>query len=105
MISVVAVALAASGCRMADKADNGTAQAAAQQGDWAGFVNNFIEASFKANPGFAVGQGRHEFDGQIADLSQAGIDAEVARLKRAIADAGKFTDDQLTADLLDFLSR
>jgi uncharacterized protein (DUF885 family) len=98
MVSVVTVALAASGCRMADKADNGTAQAAAQQGDWAGFVNNFIEASFKANPGFAVGQGRHEFDGQIADLSQAGIDAEVARLKRAIADAGKFTDDQLTAE-------
>jgi uncharacterized protein (DUF885 family) len=98
MISVVAVALAASGCRMADKADNGTAQAAAQQGDWAGFVNNFIEASFKANPGFAVSQGRHEYDGQIADLSQAGIDAEVARLKQAIADAGKFTDDQLTAE-------
>ncbi len=38
----------------------------------AGFVNGFIEASFKANPGFAVAQGRHEYDGQIADLSQAG---------------------------------
>ena len=40
----------------------------AVQGDWPAFVNTFIEASFRANPGFAVSQGRHEYDGQIADF-------------------------------------
>ena len=54
-----------------------------------------MEASFKANPGFAVIQGRHEYDGQIADLSQAGIDADVARLKKAIADAEGSPNDKL----------
>ena len=74
--SAMALALAAGGCKVSTTPENGTA-ATAQQGDWPGFVNGFIEASFKANPGFAVSQGRHEYDGQINDLSQAGIDAEV----------------------------
>ena len=88
MTSVVAAALAAAGCRVSETNENGTtAQSSEQHSDWAGFVNNFIEADFKANPGFAVGQGRHEYDGQVADLTEAGISAEVARLKKAIADA------------------
>ena len=88
-----------SGCRVSNAPDNGGNQAAAcLQGDWPGFVNGFIEASFRANPGFAVSQGRHEYDGQIADLSQAGIAAEVDRLKKAIADAQGFTDDKLTPE-------
>ena len=95
--SAVTLALLASGCKVSTQADNGTAQSAEAK-DWPGFVNSFIEASFKANPGFAVGQGRHEYDGQIADLSAAGITAEVDRLKQAIADAQAFTDDKLTPE-------
>jgi uncharacterized protein (DUF885 family) len=95
MTSVVAVALMVSGCKAADETGNAGAQASAEQGDWPAFVNNFIEASFKANPGFAVGQGRHEYDGQVSDLSEAGIAAEVARLKKAIADAQAYGDDKL----------
>jgi len=97
MTSVVAAALAVAGCKVSEAPQNGTAQSSAQQDDWAGFVNNFIEASFKANPGFAVGQGRHEYDGQVGDLSEAGISAEVARLKNAIADAQAYGDDKLDA--------
>ncbi|MCL6684330.1 DUF885 domain-containing protein [Sphingomonas alba] len=97
MTSVVAAALAVAGCKVSEAPQNGTAQSGAQQGDWAAFVNNFIEASFKANPGFAVGQGRHEYDGQVGDLSEAGISAEVARLKKAIADAQAYGDDKLDA--------
>ena len=93
--SAMALALAAGGCKVSTAPENGT-EATAQQGDWPGFVNSFIEASFKANPGFAVVQGRHEYDGQIADLSDAGIQAEVDRLKKAVADAEGFTDDKLT---------
>jgi hypothetical protein len=94
--SAMALALAVGGCRVANSPDSGNAGATAQSNDWPSFVNNFIEATFKANPAFAVGQGRHEYDGQIADLSAAGITSEVDRLKKAIADAQGFTDDKLT---------
>src|SRR6185369_8823619 len=98
LATAMSAALTASGCKVSNAPDNNTGQAAAVQGGWPGFVNGFIEASFKANPGFAVAQGRHEYDGQIGDLSQAGVDSEVARLKKAIADAQSFSDDKLTPE-------
>jgi hypothetical protein len=94
----MAAALVVSGCRVSNAPENGTTSAAAAAGDWPAFVNGFIEATFKANPGFAVVQGRHEYDGQIGDLSQAGIDREVARLKAAITDAQSFADGKLTPE-------
>src|SRR5690242_3434992 len=97
MASVVAGALAVAGCKVSEAPQNGAAQSSARQGDWPAFVNNFIEATFKANPGFAVGQGRHEYDGQVSDLTEAGISAEVARLKKAISDAQAYGDDKLDA--------
>jgi hypothetical protein len=96
--SAMSLALVAGGCRMSNTAAGDNNNASTEAKDWPGFVNNFIEASFKANPGFAVNQGRHEYDGQIADLSAAGISAEVDRLKKAIADAQAFTDDKLTPE-------
>jgi uncharacterized protein (DUF885 family) len=97
--SAAAMALAVGGCNVSNAPENGSATSrAATTTDWPSFVNNFIEASFKANPGFGVQQGRHEYDGQIADLSQAGIAAEVQRLKTAISDAQGFADDKLTPE-------
>ena len=96
--SAIAAALAVTGCKVSNAPGNGANQAGSLQGDWPAFVNNFIEATFKANPGFAVGQGRHEYDGQIADLSPAAIAGEVDRLKKAIADAQAFGDDKLTPE-------
>src|SRR5271155_4198107 len=54
---------------------------------WPQFSAHFLADYFKANPYFAVGAGRHEFDGQMPDLSAAGIAAEVALLKRLRAEA------------------
>ena len=54
------------------------------------FAAHFLEAYFKANPYFAVQAGRHEFDGQMPDLSAAGIAAQVALLKRLRAEAQAF---------------
>jgi uncharacterized protein (DUF885 family) len=96
--SAAVIALALPGCRMAEAPENGAAQTEAQASDWPAFVNNFIEASFRANPGFAVQQGRHEFDGQIADLSAPAIAKEIDRLKKAVTDAEAFTDDKLTPE-------
>ncbi|NUS99575.1 MAG: DUF885 domain-containing protein [Sphingomonas sp.] len=99
LIASVAVAtVALGGCRVQETSNQSGASEQAKAGDWPGFVNGFIEATFKSNPGFAVTQGRHEFDGQIADLSQAGIDKEVARLKQAIADAESFSNNKLSKE-------
>jgi uncharacterized protein (DUF885 family) len=94
----MAAALAVSGCRVSNAPEGGNTQAMAEATDWPAFVNKFIEASFRANPGFAVQQGRHEFDGQIADLSPQAISAETDRLKKAITDAQVYTDDKLSPE-------
>jgi uncharacterized protein (DUF885 family) len=52
--------------------------AASQQ--WAKLTNAFIESYFAAQPFFAAQSGRHEFDGQMPDLSAHGIKREIARL-------------------------
>jgi uncharacterized protein (DUF885 family) len=96
--SVMAVALAAGGCRMSNAPEGGNAQTTAEADTWPAFLNNFIEARFRFNPSFAVTQGRHEFDGQIDDLSPAAQMAEINRLKKAIADAQGFTDDKLAPE-------
>jgi uncharacterized protein (DUF885 family) len=54
---------------------------------WVQFTAHFLEEYFKANPYFAVQAGRHEFDGQMPDLSAEGIAAKVALLKRLRAEA------------------
>jgi hypothetical protein len=54
---------------------------------WTAFASQYIEDTFKAQPFFAVQQGRHEFDGRMPDLSAAGIAAEVRRLNTAHAAA------------------
>ena len=78
-------------------ADSPPAASAAQAGTgWPGFVESFIEARFKADPYFAVQQGRHEFDGKMPDLSRAGIDADVAELRKFQGDLAKYDPASLT---------
>ena len=96
-LTAAALAIATAGCQVADTANNQSATVQSAS-DWPGFMQGFLDAGFKANPGFAVAQGRHEYDGQIGDYSSAGINAEVARLQTAIADAGAFPDDKLSKD-------
>lgn len=62
---------------------------------WLAFVDGYLEAYFATHPGFAVVQGRHEYDGRLQDWSREGLDAEVARLKRAREEALSFTEGQL----------
>jgi Bacterial protein of unknown function (DUF885) len=63
---------------------------------WPEFAARFIEDYFKANPFFAVQAGRHEFDGQMPDLSAVGIAGEVARLKKMRAEARALPGTVLT---------
>jgi len=47
---------------------------------WTRLTNAFIEQYMQAQPAFAVQSGRHEFDGQLADVNAHGIKREIARL-------------------------
>jgi hypothetical protein len=50
---------------------------------WAATANSFVEDYLRAQPFFAAQSGRHEFDGQLPDLSSHGIKREIARLHDA----------------------
>ena len=65
--------------------------------DWAAERTAFIEADLRASPEFAVHVGRHEYDGQVADLSRSGLDADVARLKAAVLHFGAIPESALDA--------
>ncbi|HEY0747388.1 MAG TPA: DUF885 family protein, partial [Steroidobacteraceae bacterium] len=47
---------------------------------WLKVANHFVEDYMQAQPSFAAQSGRHEFDGQLPDLSAHGIKREMARL-------------------------
>jgi uncharacterized protein (DUF885 family) len=62
---------------------------------WQSFREQFLEGYFQRNPHFAVSQGRHDFDGQLSDWSQAGIAAKIDFLKISRAAAQHFDATQL----------
>ena len=98
-VAVGSLAVSLGGCRVGEQPQgNATATTAAAQDStaWAKFMNDYIEATFRANPPFAATAGRHEFDGQLPDWTEAGIASEVARLKNAVAAAEKFDPAKLT---------
>jgi hypothetical protein len=55
--------------------------AAGTDASWPGFVESFIQARLRADPYFAVSNGRHDFDGKLPDWSRAALDADVAQLR------------------------
>ena len=96
LAAVAAVTLA--GCRMSDQSQNQAAESVDRPGlDRVGEVHERLyRGDFRANPPFAATAGRHEFDGQLPDWTEAGIKHEVARLKNAVAAAEKFDPAKLT---------
>ncbi|MFT3923372.1 MAG: DUF885 domain-containing protein [Myxococcales bacterium] len=62
---------------------------------WDELVQEYIEQSFERDPGFAVSQGRHDFDGKLADLSQAGLRQTVEQLTSQRARALAFGAQEL----------
>lgn len=83
LAAVAAAALLAAGCNKpaeSKPAVSAEETAKANGAAWTKLVNDFIEDDFKANPDNAVYLGRHEFDGQLPDWSEAGLTAENKRL-------------------------
>lgn len=96
-----ALALVLAGCRSPSEPPAPAAAPPAQttpaSASWDAFRDAFIEGFFELNPSFAVGQGRHEFDGRIGDFSEEGLARQIAFLRNAIADAAAFDGARLTA--------
>ncbi|QUT04102.1 DUF885 domain-containing protein [Sphingobium phenoxybenzoativorans] len=65
---------------------------------WDGFSKEFIEGYFKHDPYFAVYQGRHDFDGQLPDWSEAGLKAQIDFLKGALNKAEGFDTGKLSKE-------
>ena len=104
LVSAAAAALTLSGSTIpSGRAE--AAQAKQQRGRtvrpatrWAQFLQTYIEGEFRANPAFAVNQGRHEYDGQLPDWSETGLNNERMRLRSAIATARTFANRSLTRE-------
>jgi uncharacterized protein (DUF885 family) len=98
LISAAALAFAVSIAPTGDAAAQRRPARAAPPRAFPAFVNAYLEQSFRANPAFAVGQGRHEYDGRLPDWSETGISSEISRLRSAIAAAQSFNPRRLTRE-------
>ena len=78
-----------------NQAVNTSANAVAANAKWDAYVGQFLNDYFAANPQFGVYQGKHEFDGKLADWSEAGLTKEIARLKSEREKAAAFKDADL----------
>jgi uncharacterized protein (DUF885 family) len=71
--------LGLTGCNQSPTASAPKGPSLASQA-WNRLTAGFIDSYFQAQPAFAAQSGRHEFDGQLPDLSEHGIRREIARL-------------------------
>jgi hypothetical protein len=78
-----------------NQAVNTNAPVASPNPKWDAYVGQFLNDYFVANPQFGVYQGKHEFDGKLADWSEAGLTKEIARLKAEREKATAFKDPDL----------
>jgi uncharacterized protein (DUF885 family) len=88
-----ALALLLAGC-----ASTGTGEgvASAQPSRWSAFSQGFIDGYFRVSPAFAVGQGKHEYDGQLPDWSETGLANTAEFLRSSISAAQAFDPKSLS---------
>lgn len=88
-----ALAILISGCASTDR---GEPAAQARAPAWPAFSQRFIDGYFRVNPAFAVGQGKHEYDGQLPDWSPTGLANAAEFLRSSIAAAQAFDSKRLS---------
>ena len=94
-ISMISLAILP-GCNMMKSEPEPTELSANDGTEWGAFVDNFLSGYLPLNPDFAVYQGRHEFDGQLPDWTETGLNAQKEFLKSVIADARAIDATTLT---------
>src|SRR5207237_412148 len=95
-ILLFVLVFASFGCKpgVAD-ANKAVSTAAASNPKWDAYVEQFLKDYFDANPQFGAYQGKHEYDGKLADWSEDGLKKEIARLKAEREKAAAFKDADL----------
>ena len=93
ILALSAAALSLGGCASTG-ADSERAAPATEA--WQDFLGRTIDGFFRLNPEFAVGQGRHEYDGQLPDWSGTGLANSVSFLRSTLAAAEAFDPERLT---------
>jgi uncharacterized protein (DUF885 family) len=72
--------LGLTGCNQSPPASHAPKGPSLASQAWNRVTTGFIDSYLTARPSFAAQAGRHEFDGQLPDLSNHGIRREIARL-------------------------
>lgn len=85
LVASAAAMLATTGAAPVQTADRPAAARSASR--WVAFRDAYVEELFRLDPGFAVYQGRHDFDGQVQDFSAAGLKRLGDFYRRSIAAA------------------
>ncbi|HEX4153082.1 MAG TPA: DUF885 domain-containing protein [Steroidobacteraceae bacterium] len=84
IIAMLPLALLAflAGCNQSSKSPRAPVERPPSQAslDWQEAANGFMQSYFAAQPFFAAQEGKHEYDGQLPDLSEHGLKREIARL-------------------------
>src|SRR5277367_2351530 len=68
------------GCGQQPPASNAPKGPSLASQQWEKLTTSFMQSYFAAQPAFAAQSGRHEFDGQLPDVSNHGLRREIARL-------------------------
>jgi hypothetical protein len=94
---IIALLAFASACQQPQQpaATTNTNTASTGKADWDGYVAKFLDDYFRANPTFAVMQGKHEYDGKFPDWTDQGIKSEIMRLKGERDKVTQFKDADL----------
>jgi uncharacterized protein (DUF885 family) len=79
--SLVLLAAAISGCNQSPQSKTPATRPPSQASlQWQQIAEGFVQSYFAAQPFFAAQAGKHEYDGQLPDVSAHGLKREIARL-------------------------
>ena len=95
MLAVSMAALTLTGCKKIED-EPVAAMAIDESSAWGRYLSSFLDSYFPVNPTFAIYQGKHEFDGQLPDWSEAGLKKMIDVRKQAIADAKAIDEADLS---------
>jgi hypothetical protein len=85
--------------------DQSTAPAAQEKRPWADFVVTAIDDYYRQNPESGSDAGLHQYDGQMSDMSAAGLEAYASWIESVLAEAATYTDlEGIEAFERDYLS-
>ncbi len=77
----LALLVALTGCNQSNQSRAPAVRPPSQASlDWQEAANGFVQSYFAAQPFFAAQAGKHDYDGQLPDVSEHGLRREVARL-------------------------